>query len=34
MLNVNFNYRFGAGKNRALQRKNRDKNETQGGGFM
>jgi hypothetical protein len=34
MLNINFNYRFGAGKNRALQRKNRDKNETQGGGLF
>lgn len=31
---LGFNYRFGAGKNKALQRKERDKNETQGsGGF-
>ncbi|TRX39217.1 TonB-dependent receptor domain-containing protein [Flavobacterium restrictum] len=31
---IGFNYRFGAGKNKALQRKERDKNETQGsGGF-
>jgi outer membrane receptor protein involved in Fe transport len=31
---VGFNYRFGAGKNKAVQRKARDKNETQGsGGF-
>jgi outer membrane receptor protein involved in Fe transport len=31
---VGFNYRFGAGKNKAIQRKERDKNETQGsGGF-
>jgi outer membrane receptor protein involved in Fe transport len=31
---VGFNYRFGTGKNKALQRKERDKNETQGsGGF-
>lgn len=29
---LGFNYRFGAGKNKALQRKERDKNETQGGG--
>ena len=34
MVNVNFNYRFGAGKNRALQRKQRDQNETQGGGLF
>lgn len=34
MLNVNFNYRFGTGKNRAMQRKQRDKNETQGGGLF
>ncbi len=34
MLNVNFNYRFGTGKNRALQRKQRDKNEAQGGGLF
>ncbi|WP_348825118.1 TonB-dependent receptor domain-containing protein [Flavobacterium aestuarii] len=31
---LGFNYRFGAGKNKAIQRKERDKNETQGsGGF-
>jgi outer membrane receptor protein involved in Fe transport len=29
---VGFNYRFGTGKNKAIQRKARDKNETQGGG--
>jgi outer membrane receptor protein involved in Fe transport len=31
---VGFNYRFGGGNNAALQRKQRDKNETQGGGMM
>lgn len=31
---VGFNYMFGGGKNRALQRKQRDANETQGGGGM
>ncbi|WP_281322619.1 TonB-dependent receptor domain-containing protein [Flavobacterium aestivum] len=31
---IGFNYRFGTGKNKAIQRKARDKNETQGsGGF-
>lgn len=31
---IGFNYRFGTGKNRAIQRKERDKNETQkSGGF-
>jgi outer membrane receptor protein involved in Fe transport len=31
---IGFNYRFGTGKNKAVQRKARDKNETQGsGGF-
>jgi outer membrane receptor protein involved in Fe transport len=31
---IGFNYRFGTGKNKAIQRKTRDKNETQGsGGF-
>ena len=31
---LGFNYRFGSGKNKAIQRKTRDKNETQsGGGF-
>jgi outer membrane receptor protein involved in Fe transport len=29
---VGFNYRFGSGKNKAIERKQRDKNETQGGG--
>ena len=29
---IGFNYRFGTGKNKAIQRKTRDKNETQGGG--
>jgi outer membrane receptor protein involved in Fe transport len=34
-LYVGFNYRFGGGKNKAMQRKQRDKNEKQGsGGFM
>ena len=31
---IGFNYRFGGGKNRALQRKRRDNNEKQGGGGM
>lgn len=31
---IGFNYMFGGGKNRALQRKQRDANETQGGGGM
>ena len=31
---VGFNYIFGGGKNRALARKQRDANETQGGGGM
>ncbi len=31
---LGFNYRFGGGKNAALIRKQRDKNETQGGGMM
>jgi outer membrane receptor protein involved in Fe transport len=31
---LGFNYKFGSGKNRALQRKQRDNNETQGGGGM
>ena len=32
---LGFNYRFGGGKSRALRRKNRDKNETEGsGGFL
>jgi outer membrane receptor protein involved in Fe transport len=33
-LYLGFNYRFGGGKNAALQRKQRDKNETQGSGGM
>ncbi|HSD14639.1 MAG TPA: TonB-dependent receptor [Flavobacterium sp.] len=31
---VGFNYMFGGGKNKALQRKQRDANETQGGGMF
>ncbi len=31
---IGFNYRFGDGKFRAKQRKNRDDNTTQGGGFL
>jgi outer membrane receptor protein involved in Fe transport len=31
---LGFNYRFGGGKNKARQRKQRDNNETQGGGGM
>lgn len=31
---LGFNYRFGSGKNKAIQRKERDKNETQGGGGL
>lgn len=31
---IGFNYRFGAGKNKAIERKARDKNETQGGGGL
>jgi len=31
---INFNYSFGAGKNSALQRKQRDDNTKQGGGGM
>lgn len=31
---VGFNYIFGGGKNRAMQRKQRDANETQGGGMF
>ena len=33
-VNVNFNYKFGSGKNRALDRKQRDQNESQGGGLF
>lgn len=33
-VNVNFSYRFGSGKDRALQRKQREQNETQGGGLF
>ncbi|WP_026713147.1 outer membrane beta-barrel family protein [Flavobacterium daejeonense] len=31
---VGFNYRFGSGKNKAVQRKTRDQNEVQGGGML
>jgi outer membrane receptor protein involved in Fe transport len=31
---LGFNYRFGGGKNKAKSRRNRDKNEKQGGGFI
>lgn len=31
---VGFNYRFGSGKNKAVQRKARDQNEAQGGGML
>ena len=31
---IGFNYRFGGGKNRAKNRRNRDNNEKQGGGFF
>lgn len=31
---IGFNYTFGGGKNKALQRKQRDANETQGGGMF
>ncbi len=31
---IGFNYMFGGGKNKALQRKQRDANETQGGGMF
>ena len=31
---LGFNYRFGSAKNKATQRKARDNNETQGGGFL
>ena len=33
-VNVNFSYRFGSGKDKALQRKQREKNEAQGGGIF
>jgi outer membrane receptor protein involved in Fe transport len=33
-LNINFSYRFGSGKNKALDRKQRDQNESQGGGMF
>lgn len=33
-VNLNFSYRFGSGKDRALQRKQREQNETQGGGLF
>ncbi|NRT15200.1 outer membrane receptor protein involved in Fe transport [Flavobacterium sp. 28A] len=31
---LGFNYRFGSGKNKAAERKQRDKNESQGGGVL
>lgn len=31
---LGFNYRFGSGKNKAAERKQRDKNESQGGGLL
>lgn len=31
---IGFNYRFGSGKNKAVQRKTRDQNESQGGGVL
>lgn len=34
MLSMNFNYRFGSGDNRAMQRRQRDRNESQGGGLF
>jgi hypothetical protein len=34
MVNVNFSYRFGSGKDKALQRKEREKNDAQGGGIF
>lgn len=33
-VNVNFSYRFGSGKNKSLDRKQRDNNEKQGGGMF
>lgn len=33
-VNVNFSYRFGNGKNKALDRKQRDKGDAQGGGMF
>ncbi|WP_395046309.1 TonB-dependent receptor domain-containing protein [Flavobacterium sp.] len=33
-VNVNFSYRFGSGKNKALDRKQREKNDSQGGGMF
>lgn len=34
MFSMNFNYRFGSGDNRAMQRRQRDRNESQGGGLF
>jgi outer membrane receptor protein involved in Fe transport len=31
---IGFNYRFGSGKNKAVQRKTREQNESQGGGIL
>lgn len=33
-VNLSFNYRFGSGKDKALQRKQREQNESQGGGLF
>ncbi len=33
-VNLNFSYRFGSGKNRALDRKQREQNESRGGGMF
>nr|WP_294935341.1 outer membrane beta-barrel family protein [uncultured Flavobacterium sp.] len=33
-VNLNFSYRFGSGKNKSLDRKQRDNNEKQGGGMF
>ncbi|RXR18290.1 TonB-dependent receptor [Flavobacterium amnicola] len=33
-VNVNFSYRFGSGKNKALDRKQREQNDSQGGGMF
>lgn len=33
-VNVNFSYRFGSGKNKALDRKQREHNDSQGGGMF
>lgn len=33
-VNLNFSYRFGSGKDKALQRKQRERNDSQGGGLF